>query len=339
MVVGFGVKDSITDLINKQYGEVYKYDNSVNLENDHNIDEILNILKDDLNNEEVVPFMSYSSKVYGKEEKALSVEVFDPREIKDVLSIKDKDNKEDLNINGSGVVISEKFAKDNGYKVGDTITFESESGLKGTFKIDGICEWYIQHYIFMSKSLYESSFKEKVHNNTIAVRTNDSGNIETELDGVDNIVSIVDFQPMIKSFRTMLDALNFIILIVIVAAGSLAFVVLMNLTEVNISERIREIATLKVLGFRNIEVNNYIFKEIMLLSSIGAAFGLPLGKIEHHLIMGVIDMEMARFGDSVKPLSFVYSLAITIIFTVVVLLLMKRTLKKIEMVESLKSVE
>lgn len=339
LVVGFGVKDSITDVLNMQYGEVYNYDNSINLDNDHNVDEIISVLEDDLDNQEVVPFMQYSSMTYGEDEKAVTVEVFNPREIKDVINLRDKDNKHELNINGSGVIISEKFARDHGYKAGDTIVFESDSGLKQSFKVDGICEWYIQHYIFISESLYESTFKENVHYNTIAVKTDSPEKIETTLDGVENITSIVDFGPMIESFETMLEALNFIILIIIIAAGSLAFVVLMNLTEVNISERIREIATLKVLGFRNLEVNNYIFKEISLLSLIGAVFGLPLGKIEHHLIMGVIDMEMAKFGDNVKLLSYCYSFGITALFTIIVLLLMKRTLKKIEMVESLKSVE
>ena len=137
----------------------------------------------------------------------------------------------------------------------------------------------------------------------------------------------------------MLEALNFIILVIIITAGSLAFVVLINLTQVNISERIREIATLKVLGFHDSEVNSYIFKEIFLLSLIGGVLGLPLGVVEHHFIMNVINMEMIMFGNNVKPLSFALAFAVTIVFTVIVLFLTRKPLRKVQMIESLKSVE
>ena len=150
---------------------------------------------------------------------------------------------------------------------------------------------------------------------------------------------MVDFSAVTKQFNTMIEALNYIILVIIVTAGSLAFVVLINLTQVNISERIREIATLKVLGFRNHEINSYIFKEIMLLSVIGGIIGLPLGVLEHHFIMGVIDMEMIRFGTNIKLMSFIYAYVITIAFTVIVLMFTRKPLRKIEMIESLKSVE
>ena len=123
------------------------------------------------------------------------------------------------------------------------------------------------------------------------------------------------------------------------ASGSLAFVVLFNLTEVNISERKREIATLKVLGFNNLEVYSYIFKEIALLTLIGSLIGLPLGKIEQRLVLTVINMDMVMFGNNIKPLSYVYSLLITFAFVIIVLLMTSKQLRKVEMVESLKSVE
>ena len=137
----------------------------------------------------------------------------------------------------------------------------------------------------------------------------------------------------------MIRALDYIILVIIITAGSLAFVVLINLTQVNISERIREIATLKVLGFRDNEVNSYIFKEIFILSFIGAWVGMPLGVVEHRFVMQVINMEMIMFGNQIKFPSFAYGFAITIVFTVMVLFLTRKSLRKVEMVESLKSVE
>jgi putative ABC transport system permease protein len=137
----------------------------------------------------------------------------------------------------------------------------------------------------------------------------------------------------------MIEALDFIILVIIITAGSLAFVVLINLIEVNISERTREIATLKVLGFRPGEVNSYLFKEILLLSIIGGLLGLPLGVIEHHFIMNVINREMIMFGMNISLFSFSVSFFITILFTLIVLFFTRKHLREIRMVESLKSVE
>ena len=146
--------------------------------------------------------------------------------------------------------------------------------------------------------------------------------------------SIADFSGFESQFNIMLEALDYIILVIIITAGSLAFVVLINLTQVNISERIREIATLKVLGFHNVEVSSYIYKEIFLLTLIGAAAGLPLGIVEHRFIMGEISMEMIMFGSHIKIPSFVYAFAVTIVFTCIVMLIMAKDLKRVEMIES-----
>ena len=150
---------------------------------------------------------------------------------------------------------------------------------------------------------------------------------------------ITDFESQKASVSAMIEALDIIVVVVLGASGALAFVVLVNLTEVNISERIREIATLKVLGFNDQEVNSYIFKEIFLLTLIGAMLGLPLGKLELGYVMNIIYMEMVMFGTEIKILIYTYGFMITIIFTILVMLFMRGSLKKVEMVESLKSVE
>ena len=191
----------------------------------------------------------------------------------------------------------------------------------------------------MSEDYYASVFDDPIHPNKLAVKNTVSNNIAAELKGVEGFESVVDFSSITSQFTIMIRALDYIILVIIVTAGSLAFVVLINLTQVNISERIREIATLKVLGFRTGEIYSYIFKEIFLLTVIGAVFGLPLGVVEHKFIMNVIDMEMIRFGTTIKPLSFVYGFAVTIVFSLIVMFLTRKSLRDIEMVESLKSVE
>ena len=162
---------------------------------------------------------------------------------------------------------------------------------------------------------------------------------QTKFEDTNGIKTIADFADTIATFSSMLDTLDIIVVVIIIAAGSLALVVIMNLTEVNISERIREIATLKVLGFNNKEVYSYIFKEVFILSLIGMVIGLPLGRLELIFVMDIIEMEMVMFSTVVEPLTYLYGFGIIMLFTIMVIMLMRKTLRNVEMVESLKSVE
>ena len=338
LVLGFGIKDSIAAVIDIQYSEILLHDHVVKVEDYKQVDSVLTILEEEDNHEIAVPYMFYSSKVYlDSEEKTISVYVMDPS--KDAMvSLKNRRTKEELSIK-DGVVISEKFAKNHNLSVGDMLKIESSNGIKQNVEISGICEMYFQHYLFISDDYYYETFGESMRSEYIAVQPMDSDQLFSSLENVKGVESITDFSDAKKSFTSMIDALDLIVLVVLIAAGSLAFVVLMNLSEVNISERMREIATLKVLGFNDKEVNSYIFKEIFLLSLIGACVGMPLGKLELILVMNIIDMDMVMFGTEIQPLSYVYGFVITIIFALIVLFFMRGSLKKVEMVESLKSVE
>ena len=340
LVVGWGIKDSIADVVDLQFGSIFNHDYVVNLEDDRNANAIVNELKKDLDNEYVVPYASYSSKVYlEKEEKTINVNVLDAREAQDILNLRlAADHKTPIRLKNSGVIISQKFAQNNDLKAGDMITIESANGIKKDVRITEVCEMYFQHYLYISEEYYSTLFAEPLHYTNIAVKNSTGGNFDS-LKKFEGFESVVDFSNVIEQFTTMIQALDIIILVIILTAGSLAFVVLINLTQVNISERIREIATLKVLGFRDYEVNSYIFKEIFLLTLIGALVGMPLGIVEHHFIMNVINMEMIMFGSNIKFLSFLYSFLVTIVFTVIVLFFTRKPLKKIDMIESLKSVE
>ena len=342
LVLGWGIKDSIHDVVAIQFGQIFDYDYTVNLESDEKLEDIKAALDKDLSNEKAVPYMTYSSKVYlSGDEPTINVIVVDAREGSDVLKLHKTDKTTELKIRNSGVIISEKFAKNNGLSAGDSITIESANGIKQSIRISDICEMYFQHYLYISEDQYSDLFDEPIHCNAIALRNSEESaeEIENQIKDIKGYSSLVDFSSLTDQFNTMLDALNFIILVIIITAGSLAFVVLINLTQVNISERIREIATLKVLGFHNSEVNTYIFKEIFLLSLMGSILGMPLGVLEHHFIMNVINMEMIMFGNNVKPLSFALAFGVTIVFTVIVLFLTRRPLRKVQMIESLKSVE
>ena len=341
LVIGFGVKDSVSDIVEIQYGNIFNYDYEVKLENDYHIDSNLETLREDENNQAVIPFMSYSSSVSKDDEEldTINIVTIDAGDALEIFNLRKTDKKAILNIKNSGVIVSEKYAKNNNLKKGDKITIESLNGIKCEVEITEICEMYFQHYLFISSDCYEKTFNESVHNTSIAVKTDDSTSLSKDCEKLKDYSSTSDFTAMIDQFETMIKSLDFIIGVIILAAGSLAFVVLINLTNVNVSERTREIATLKVLGFRPKEVDSYIFKEIIILSVIGGLIGLPLGTLEHHFVMNVINMDMVMFGMNISILSYTCSFVITFVFTIIVLILTKKPLRKIEMVESLKSVE
>ncbi|MCQ2554077.1 MAG: ABC transporter permease, partial [Clostridia bacterium] len=341
LVVGWGIKNSIADIVNIQFGDIFNYQYTVNLEDDRNLDEFIEVLTDDLEVDYSVPYMGYSTKYYdGKsDDKTLNAIVVDAKQSRNILNLRRAGTRTKINLSANGVIISEKFAKNNNIRKGDTITIESKSGYKADVLVDDVAEFYFQHYVFISESYYKSVFGEAVHPHNIAVSSENGKKMVSEISEIEGYRSTGNFNSMISTFNNMIKALDYIIMVIIITAGALALVVLINLTQVNISERMREIATLKVLGFRNGEVNAYLFKEILLLSVIGGLLGLPLGVIEHHFIMNIISMEMIKFGNVIRPISFVYAFAITILFTLFVLQLTKKPLRKIQMVESLKSVE
>ena len=340
LLIGWGIKDSISDIVRIQFSEIFHYGYQIYLEDSHHTEENIEILKENFDNEEAVAFMTYTTKVYlSNDDDTANMIVMDPRDAFVVLDLKKTDKTTPIRLNSDGVIVSEKFARNHHIRKGDYITLESRNGIKAEVRVAEICEMYFQHYIFMSSAVYENVFEEPIDCRTIAVSTSDPETLKKDAEQLEGFVSIVDFSGMISTFQTMIEALDLIIAVIIITAGSLAFVVLMNITQVNISERVREIATLKVLGFNHTEIDLYIFKEILLLTLIGSLIGLPLGVVEHHFIMNVINMDMIMFGMNVKVPSFLYAFVITFLFTGIVLLYMRKPLKKIDMVESLKSVE
>ncbi len=339
LVLGFAIKDSVSQVVSIQYGDIITYDTTVTLESSDNLDDVMDILEKDKNVLQAVPHMTYSSMVYTEdEEKAINMYIMGEDEIADIINLRQRRDGQPLTIE-DGAVISEKFAKLYGISVGDDIVVESSNGIKKEVEVAGICEMYTQHYLFISRENYEDIFNETVYYDSIALTSAEGVNLTGKYKDTDGIKSIVDFSGMKATFNNMFDSLDIIIVVIILAAGSLALVVIMNLTEVNISERIREIATLKVLGFNNNEVYSYIFKEVFILSLIGIILGLPFGKLELVFVMGIIDMEMVMFSTAIKPASYLFGFLITLGFTVLVIMLMRKTLRNVQMVESLKSVE
>ena len=342
LLMGFGIKDSISSLLDLQYKGIFKYNYIIDLENDRHINEIIETISLDENNEAYSISAHYSTNVSldSGSNKAINVIIINGLVQPNFYDLKDYRTNKNIYLSNESVILSEKFADINDINVGDSITFESIEGTKAQVIVGDITKNYIMDYMYISNDLYNYLFNEEIEYNKILVTNNKdvSQLYKLSIDYRD-VNNVYDFTEDANQFVDMLEALDLIIVIIIVVAGALAFVVLINLTNVNISERIREIATLKVLGFREGEVDSYIFKEIMLMTIVGAIIGLPLGAIEERYVMSTIDMEMCIFPHIIKTTSCVYSLLITIIFAVIVLLLTRKTLRRVEMVESLKSIE
>ena len=339
LVLGFAIKDSVSSVVGIQYGEIISYDTTITLEDHHYSDDVLALLAEDENVVQAVPLMTYAAKVYtADDDNTINVHVARKEDMPAIADLRTRRDRQPLEMD-EGVIISEKFSRLHSLAVGDEITVESSNGIKRKVTIDGICEMYTQHYLFITTENYQRIFGETVYPDSIAVTSSDSGRVIAAYENTAGVETVTDFTDMKATFDNMFRSLDIIIVVITLAAGSLALVVIMNLTEVNISERIREIATLKVLGFRNREVYSYIFKEVFILSFIGMLCGLPLGRLELGFVMSIIDMEMVMFSTVVQPDSYLYGALITMVFTLLVVLLMRKTLRNVQMVESLKSVE
>lgn len=340
LILGFGIKDSINDVITIQNSEIIKYDYVVNFEDSKSIDNAIEVLSKDSRINNLAPFNTYTTRVFIEDSEATAaMTVIEPSDALLVYGLRETDKKTPIVIDNTGIIVSEKFAQNNNIKEGDYITIESKDRIKGEARVSKICEMYYSHYIFMSKTAYENIFDSEIENNKLAVMVETDEKLNEVFESLDGYVSHASMNDMAKAANSIISALNLIIVVIILVAGLLAFVVITNLTQVNISERVREIATLKVLGFIDQEVYAYIFKEIILLSLIGCVIGIPIGIVEHKFIMGVLNIEIILYGDRIALVSYIYSILITIVFTFIVLMFMRRHLRNVDMVESLKSVE
>lgn len=349
LLSGFGIKDSIKAIVDKQFGEIYKYDMILGLE--ENVDEenykniISSISKDERINKSMLVNSSNGKVSNNGVEK--DVKFFipnDTNDFNDFILLRERKSKEKLTLSEDGVIVSEKVAKQLDAKVGDTILMGNEDEEKISVRITGITEHYVSNYIYMTPTFYKNLYGEDVHYNNMICKISDTSteaenSLAEDMINLENIISI-NFNSTIKNnFGDMIKSLNYVVLVMIVSAGSLAFVVLYNLTNVNISERLREIATIKVLGFYDNEVSAYVYRENFILTFIGMLCGLLLGVFLHRFIMGTAEIEAIMFGRNIAPSSYVWSAVLTLVFSVIVNMVMYYKLKNIPMVESLKSVD
>lgn len=339
MLAGFGIRDSIVKIPEKQFEEVFNFDEIVYLTGDVNSDKIDEIFESKYikNKLETKMDVSMTSDNY-------EINLFVPENkdsIKNAVKIKDVKTGRPLELINDKVVISDKLAELEDKKVGDKIKLTDSNNNEYKFIISGICENYVGHYIFMNKETYEKNIKHYetniVYLNIDNVKNEDS--LSTALLQNDNVMSVISVNSTINSVDDMLKSLDSVVLILIILSGALSFVVLYNLSYINISERKREIATLKVLGFTDKEVDNYITKETIILTIIGIALGLIFGIVLTNVIIDTVELEMVRFLREIKPSSFIMTSLIVMLFTLIVNKIIHFALKKIDMIESLKSVE
>jgi len=351
ILTGFGLKDSITGLVDKQYGGIMKYDLQIVFSNkieDLKTDKTYSWLADSSEIKSITPVSAQAVKA-GSSKKADTIQatLIVPEDTVDFLSYADlhkRVGKEAIPFSNAGVILTEKLAYLNNVSVGDKITLRGIDDKDISVTVLGICENYIYHYIYMTPALYEELYGSHAPVTTAFAKLTDNSagaidDFKHTLMSQSNIAGTI-FVPLIKgNFSNVFTSLNYVILVLIMSAFALAMVVLYNLTNININERVREIATIKVLGFYDMEVSTYVFRENAIITILGAGLGLVLGVFLHGFVVRTAEIDMIMFGRDIAPVSFLISFALTLLFSLLVNVVMHFCLRKISMVESLKSVE
>ncbi|MDY4619428.1 MAG: ABC transporter permease [Bacilli bacterium] len=345
ILAGFGLKDSIKDVIDFQFNNIIKYDKM--LMTNESINQI-DIEKELLNDDKVENYTNVNTqniKVLFNDEQH-EVTMITPDDFKSIsksISLIDlKTNNIIDNISDNSCIISEKTAKLLDIDVGDKISLLDNDNNKYDIKVSYIIKNYINQYLYINKNTYNNLFNNyKINSILISLKEEDKNSKEFDKKYISNgyALTIVDIDDIKSSMSDMLSSIDSIVAILIIAAASLAFVVLYNLSNINISERKREIATLKVLGFYPSEVDKYINRETVLLTILGIGIGLLFGSYLSHFIISTCEPDFIMFDRHVYTLSYFYSLFITVIFTIIVTIVTHFNLKKINMVTSLKNVE
>lgn len=348
LVAGFGIQDSIGDIVPKQFEEIQNYQVNIEFEKDLNVvekEEIMNEVQKFNHVVDIMEIAEYNGTidVSGKEQSVTIVVPTDVDKFKDFVNLRTRRSHTPVEIKDDGAIISEKLANDLNVGIGDLIQCENDDIIK-QIKIVGIVENYVGHYLYMSETGYKSTYGFTSKATNLFVKTDSTDdkaeeNLGNHITKINGVSSVVFYSGTADSFSDTIKSLGFVVVVLVISAALLAFVVLYNLTNVNISERIREIATIKVLGFYDNEVSSYVFRENLILSFIGALCGLILGTLLHRLIMSMAELDSVMFGRTILLQSYVLSVVITMFFSWLVAKVMHHKLKGIPMVESLKSVE
>ena len=350
VMVGFGLRDSITDIADLQYGDLQLYDSSVyfgDTARDTARQDVETYLDENLYVDQYmsVNLSSMTIRNEKQEEEVYLMVIGDTDQAEDFIVFRNRISKKQYKLSDDGLILTEKTADMLGVKKGDTIGLYEDGKKELRVTVTDICENYVGHYAYMTEELYEKLYGEKPVYNDVLIQMKDSASdrqmerIGEELLKMEGVLNVQYTASLNDKLHDMLYALDQVIIVLVVVAGMLSFVVLYNLNNINITERRRELATLKVLGFYDMEVAAYVYRENVLLTLLGTIVGCGFGKFLHYFTIKTVEIDTAMFGRQISFQSYLIGMALTIGFSVLVNVLMYFRLKRIDMVESLKSVE
>ncbi len=348
IVTGFGLHNSIFDILDKQFDEITRYDAKVGLER-HLTGAQQRVLAAYLDGEESIAYWdtSYQSSVDALSDARTveGVTIFTARDTQELLrfvDLRERKGGAQLALEDDGVVITEKLSELLEVNVGDTLVIDGARRVEA--RVTAIAENYIQHYIFLTEDCYARLMRENPEDNIVLLTFHDgqesaAERVSVELMRMESVTSYSEIAALRDTFTESMNSIDYAVVIIIVAAAALAFVVLYNLTNINITERMRELATLKVLGFYDGEISAYVYRENIILTAFGIVLGLWMGRLLHAWMVLTVEVDYAMFGRVAPPHAYVLAAALTVLFSVVVNVAAHYKLKKVDMVESLKTVE
>ncbi len=348
LLVGFGVKDSIFVIYVRQFDEIMLYDAMISLDDKatkEQLTDLKNVLEKDeeISSSTLVRNSSVDLTYKGKTKSISMIVPEEPEKLRDCIVFRKRVGHKKYTLDDKGVIITEQVAKKLGIKKGDTVTIK-EGDITAKVRVSAITENYMTHYVYMTPDLYQTLFEKEVNYNEYILLMPDTdevtelvvGNRILEYPAANGVFYTSYYQ---KTLSRILESLDIVVWVLIIAAGALAFVVLYNLNNININERRRELATIKVLGFYDHEMAAYVYRENILLTLLGSLFGILFGIVLHRFIIVTVEVDIIMFGRNIDFSSYVYSILLTFMFSALVNFAMYFKLKKINMVESLKSVE
>ena len=340
LVAGFGINDSISDIVNQQYNVIYHYDATVSAKTSEITSQIKSLkgVKDVYEEDH----LAVTTKIENKDISTTVHIISNDKKFKDFCTLFNGNKEFDLD--DSSVLISQKMSTKLNKKAGDTIKIKDANNKVIKAKIKGVFTNYVGHHIYASESLYKSWNTSEKTTHIYLIKSKKTTkkferNLGNKIMNIDGVQSVTFYSSLQKNFKDMIKSISYIVVVLVISAACLAFVVLYNLSNVNISERKREIATIKVLGFTRKEVDAYINRETILLTILGSLIGLGIGIGLHHLIMNLAEMDDIMFGRTINSISYVISFVMTIGFNAIINLCMHKKLNNIQMVASLKAVE
>ena len=339
ILAGFGLKDCITNLVPNQYEKIFNYQVEVTLNDNLNVDELDSVYEqvnelDEVN--KALKVEKESIEIKNKDTNQSITLVVPFSDTSDFIKLQDRKSGKKFDL-GSGAIVTEKISNLLDINEGDNLVLDGKKDYKVV--VSDITENYLYHYIYISRDVYDSDSYNTILVKTDEMSVKEEQEFSNKLKDIDGVSSMSFTSSTEDMFDSTMKNFSYVSLVLIVSAGMLAFIVLYNLASINISERNREMATIKVLGFYDKEVYNYIGRESNILTIIGIAFGMGIGVVLTRFIIKTCEIDILMFDSNIKAISYVYAILITLIFTIVVNIVTYFSLKKIDMISSLKSAE